>query len=145
MYLRDGSEPFPHMTEILGRCLGPANNEGNEMTQWILNINGQVAPRRYLRKLCQYELIKETEISKRSAFDAAIKLIHGDSFTVPKNEFEPNPQYAWDEEDHLIPVPEADAVDEKRTPINTSLLADTLSTSKVVLLHGESENLARVI
>ena len=102
-------------------------------------------PQRSLRKLRPDKLSKETEIAKRAAFDAAIKLIHGESCTVPEKKFEPNPQYAWDEEDHLIPVPEADAVDEKRTPINTSLLADTLSTSKVVLLHGESENLARVI
>ena len=44
VYARDGSEPFPHMTEILGHFLGPARNEGNELTQWILNINMQVVP-----------------------------------------------------------------------------------------------------
>ena len=64
---------------------------------------------------------------------------------MPEKEFEPNSQDDWDEEDHLIPVPEADVVDEKGTPINISSLADTLITSDVVLPHGESENLARVI
>ena len=111
VYARDGSEPFPYMTEILGVCLGPAKNEVNEMMQWILNINRQVLPRRYIRTLRPYELSKEAEIANRAVFDAAIKLIHGYSFTVTEKEFEPNPQYFWYEEDHPIPVPEADAVD----------------------------------
>ena len=64
---------------------------------------------------------------------------------MPEKEFEPNPQDAWDEEDHPIPVPEADAVDEKVMPINTSSLDDTLITAEVILLHEEIENLARVI
>ena len=29
VYARDGSETFPCMTEISGRCLIPENNEGN--------------------------------------------------------------------------------------------------------------------
>ena len=78
LYARDDSEPFPHITEILGRCLGPTKNEGNEMTQCILKINGQVVPRRYLRKPRPYDPRKETAISKRAAFDATIKMIHGD-------------------------------------------------------------------
>ena len=96
------------------------------MTQWILNIHGQVVPQISLRNLHPDELRKETEIAKRASFDAAIKLIHGDSFTMNGKEFEPNPQDSWDEEDHLIPVPDYDVVDEKVTPINTSSLADTL-------------------
>jgi hypothetical protein len=28
----------------LGRCLGPAKNEGNAMAQWILKENGRVVP-----------------------------------------------------------------------------------------------------
>ena len=51
VYARDGYESFTHMTEILGLCLGPAKSEVNEMTQWIININGQVVPRRSLSKL----------------------------------------------------------------------------------------------
>ena len=115
------------------------------MTQWIPKINGQVVPQRSLRKLRPDELSKETEIAKRAEFDAAIKLIHGDSFIVPEKEFEPNPQDSWDEEDHPIPVPEADAVYIKGTPINTRLMSDTLITAEVVLPHGENENLARFI
>ena len=144
-YARYGSEPFPQMTEILVSCLGTERNEGNEMTQWILNINRHVVLVRYLCKIHQDELSKETEISTRYAFDASIKLIHGDSFTVLDKDFEPNPQDAWDGEDHPILVLEVDAVDETGTPINTSSLDDTLINAQVVLPHGKSENLARVI
>ena len=65
------------MTEILGHCLGPARNEGNEMTQWILKINRQVVSRRSLRKLRLDDLSKDMEVAKRAAFDASINLIHG--------------------------------------------------------------------
>ena len=136
VYARDGSELFSRMTEILLRCLGPTKNEGNEMTQWILKINRKVLTRRSLRKLHPDEMSKETDIAKRSSFDVAIKMICGDYFTVPEKEFEPNPKYAWDGEDHPIPFPEADVLDEKVIPINTSSLADTLITSEVVLPHG---------
>ena len=84
VYARDGSETFPHVAEVLGLCLVPANNEGNKMAQWLLNINGQVVPRRYLGRLRLYGLISEVEISKRVAFNAQIKLSHGKSFTVPR-------------------------------------------------------------
>ena len=142
---RDGSEPFSHMTEVLGRCLGPAKNKGNETTQWILKINRQVVPWTYLRKFRPDEMSKETTISKRAVFDAAIKLTHGDSFPIPEKDFQPNPQDAWDEEDHPIPVPEADAVDSRGTPINTSSLADTLITAEVLLPNGKSEHRTGVI
>ena len=84
VYSRDVSEPFPHLDEVLGRCIGQENNEGKKMSQWVLNINGQVVPRRYLGRLRLYGLISEVEISKRVAFNAQIKLSHGKSFTVPR-------------------------------------------------------------
>ena len=56
VYARDGSEPFPHMAEVLGRCLVPENNKGKEMTQWVLDINVQVLPWRYLRRIRPDEL-----------------------------------------------------------------------------------------
>ena len=48
VYVRDGLEPFPLMTEVLGRCLVLDKNEVNEMAQWVLNINGKVVPQRSL-------------------------------------------------------------------------------------------------
>ena len=81
------------------------------MTQWVLNINGQVIPRRYLRRLRPDELSSEVKITKRAGFYAQIKLSHGNSFTVPAKDSMPNTQYSWDEEDRPIPILEADAMD----------------------------------
>ena len=49
---KDFSEP----AEDLGRCLVPSNNEGNEMCQSVLQMNGQVVPRRSLCRIRTYEL-----------------------------------------------------------------------------------------
>ena len=145
VYARDGSETFPHVAEAFGLCLVPANDEGNKMAQWLLNINGQVVPRGYLRRLQADELISDVEISKRAAFDAQIKIIHGNSFTVPATEHTKNPQYLWDEEDRPIPIPEADTMDEKGTPLSPISIADTLIHAEFVLPCGESDNFAKVI
>ncbi len=36
IYFREYSASFPFQKEQLGRCLGPARNEGNDMSQWVL-------------------------------------------------------------------------------------------------------------
>ena len=36
VYFREATAKFPFPAHVLGRCLGPANNEVNEMTQWFL-------------------------------------------------------------------------------------------------------------
>ena len=51
VYARDGLEPFPQMAEALSHFLGPANNEGNKMTQWVLKINGKVVHWISLRRM----------------------------------------------------------------------------------------------
>ena len=74
-----------------------------------------------------------------------IKISHSDSFTVPEKYHTPNPQDPWDEEYRPIPIPEADAMDEKRTSLSPNSIADTLINSGVFLPHGYSYNLAKVI
>ena len=49
--------PFP--AHALGRCLGTAKNEGNEMTQWVLKQNGKIVPRRTMRRLTPEEWARE--------------------------------------------------------------------------------------
>ena len=106
------------MAEVIGCCLGLAKNEGNEMTQWVLNINGKVVPRRSLHRMRPDELSSEVYIAKQTNFDAQIKLSHGNSFTVPAKELTSNPQDTWDKQDCPIPIPEADKMDEKGTPLS---------------------------
>ena len=43
-YYREQMAAFPHNREVLGRVLGPACGEGNEMAQWVLKANGKVVP-----------------------------------------------------------------------------------------------------
>ena len=50
-YFRDQTTAFPNNKEVLGRVLGPARGDGNEMSQWSLKANGRVVPRRSLRPL----------------------------------------------------------------------------------------------
>ena len=99
------------MAEVLGRCLVPANNEGNEMTQWVFKINRKVVPQRSLRRMQHDELSSDVEIEKWAAFDAKIRISYGKSFTVPAKEHTLNHQDPWYEEDYPIPIPEADAMD----------------------------------
>ena len=109
VYYREQSASYPHMKEYLGRCLGPAKNEGNKMAQWILKPNGQVVPRRSLRHLTAAELAPSNEIEarKRAQFDSCITQTLGDSFTLPpiskqpKSEPGNNPQDE-DFEDHEL-------------------------------------------
>ena len=72
-YFRDKKSRSPYNQEILGKVLGPAKGEGNEMTQWVLKANGRVIPRRSCRPLSTAELHSEIEKRKRSCFDKLIE------------------------------------------------------------------------
>ena len=53
------------------------------MAQAILTIKGTVVPRRTVTKLTIEELNSPTELTKRIAFDEAIRLKLGDSMSLP--------------------------------------------------------------
>ena len=63
-YYRDHTNKFPFGKEVLGRVLGPARGEGNEMAQRILKSNVQVVPRRIHRPLQVAERHSPVEIKK---------------------------------------------------------------------------------
>jgi hypothetical protein len=71
----DSTQNFPHQKECLGGCLGPAKNEGNEMTNWVLTKSGKVISGRTLRPLTAGELAVTNiaEVEKRAEFTAAIR------------------------------------------------------------------------
>ena len=87
---------FPFNKEILGRVLGPAKGEGNEMAQWVLKGNGNVVPRRTLRLLRVEELNSKTEIRGRNLFDLLIERRWGTSMNPPP-ETTPDDQDPYDE------------------------------------------------
>ena len=43
-YFRDNTNKSLFNREVLGRVLGPAKGEGNEMAQWTLKVNGKFVP-----------------------------------------------------------------------------------------------------
>ena len=109
IYYRDKGAGFPFLREVLGRVLGPAKGQGNEMAQWILKANGRVVPRRTVRPLTQPELDSVTEKEKRVTFTELITKRWGTSAipnkeTAEDKEEEEYPPYEdEDEQAHLIP------------------------------------------
>ena len=82
-YFQEHTAQFPHNQEVLGRMLGPAHGEGNEMAQWVLKANGLVVPRRSVCPLHQSEVHSPSEQSKHQAFDALIERRYGNSIIAP--------------------------------------------------------------
>ena len=143
-YYREKKNKFPFNQEVLGRVLGPARGEGNEMSQWILKANGNVVPRRSPRPLNSVELHDPDEIEKRKTFDALIERRWGTSINPPKvkdtqpsdtdDEFE---EYRdEDEEPRIIPDIE-DAVDANGRLLNQQPAYDKIINSEVQLQLGD--------
>ena len=76
---------YPYPSEHLGRCLGPAKNKGNAMSQHVLLSNGKVIPIQTLRSLTPAEVDSDLEKAKREEFDNNIRRLYGDSNSVPPN------------------------------------------------------------
>jgi hypothetical protein len=139
VYYRDQQAAFPFQKECLGRCLGPARNEGNVMANWILTQKGTVIPRRSLRRLTADEKSDSNKVEglKRASFTADITAKLGDSVKLP-----PTPLPAWTEPDwndepygdDTIPEHEpfeADLVDAAGKPIMMHSLTDALINAEV--------------
>ena len=67
-YYCDHNAGFPFQQEFLGRVLGPAKVEGNEILQWIFKVNGLVVPHRTDVPLTNTQLNSETNKNKRTIF-----------------------------------------------------------------------------
>ena len=141
-YFREQKEKFPFNKEILGRVLGPAKGEGNEMAQWILKANGRVVPRRSSRPLKPAEIHSPTELKKREIFDGLIEKRWGTSIKPPndsRNDDEPEFEEYEDSEEQARKVPEVeDVVDTNGRLLNQNPAYDKLINAEVALQLGES-------
>ena len=99
-YFRDHTAAFPQQKEVLGRVLGPAHGEGNEMCQWVLKANGKVMPRCTVQPLQTAEIHSPAQIKLHCNFDPLIERRHGSAINPPKP--------VADIKDH----PEGDDIDE---------------------------------
>jgi hypothetical protein len=146
-YYREHTAKFPFNREVLGRVLGPAKGEGNDMAQWILKANGNVVPRRTLRPLNTAELHSITEAKKRQIYDALIERRWGTSMSAPPDkpkdeEFE---EYQDDyEEPRIIPDIE-DMVDSGGRLLNQQPMYDRIINAEVQLQNGNELTTGKVV
>jgi hypothetical protein len=152
-YFREKKEKFPFNREVLGRVLGPAKGEGNEMAQWVLKANGQVVPRRTLRPLHVAEIHSPMEEKKREIFDKLIERKHGTAITPPKikemddsdNSEENWEEYEDDVEDPRVVPDIEDTVDKNGRLLNQQPAYDRLINAEVQLQLGEKILPAKVV
>ena len=150
-YFREQKELFPFNREVLGRILGPATGEGNEMAQWVLKANGQVVPRRTVRPLHVDELHSPQEIKKREIFDALIERRWGTSGSPPPiSQSKQSEDNTWDEyHDQDEParcIPEIeDVVDIEGKLLCQQPAYDRIINAEVLLQHGDKVQSAKVL
>ena len=119
------------------------------MNQWFLKQNGQIVPRRKMRRLTPEEWAQKIVIKKISEFNDAIKELYGDSFSLSDKTLK-NPQDEDDTDDltfdEVSPsIPEADIIDDQGRPLHPSSAAYMLMNAEVLLTKGEEKRLAKVI
>ena len=142
-YFREQSAKFPEGKEILGRVLGPARGQGNEMCQWVLKANGKVVPQRTTRPLHTDELHSPTEKRKREVFDELIERRWGTSINPPAENTPKDDEYVEysDDDEPVRTLPEIDeleeeaGVDEVGNSINQQPVYDKYLSAEVSLQH----------
>jgi hypothetical protein len=146
VYYRN-SGTFPEAKERLGRVLGPAKNEGSEMSQWVLTSKGTIVPRRTLRPLLPAELTAETEKRKRAIFDDLIMTKLGSALSSPSKP--PPSDYVPYADGELDPPPlhelDEDPVDNDGTAVFEKPITDHLINAELSLPQGENLKSAKVI
>jgi hypothetical protein len=147
-YFRDHGAGFPFNKEVLGRVLGPARGEGNEMAQWILKSNGQVIPRRSLRPLKVEETHSDREKDMRRIFDRLIERRWGTAMTPPNctttDTEDPYDEYEDDDEAARVLPDIEDTVDAKGKLLNQMPAYDQILNAEVSLQLGDDMALGKV-
>ena len=135
-YREESNNLFPKQKELLGRVLGPSKNEGNKMAQNILNVHGNVLPRRSLRCLTQAEMNSPTEKRKRDDFDRIIKDKLGDSLTLPPKTVTHDSEPGEEDEDWIDQVIDEDPTNGVEDASLEHSLLDTFIHAEVMLPHN---------
>lgn len=149
-YYREKTAQFPNPQEVLGRVLGPARGEGNEMAQWVLKANGRVVPRRSCRPLRTAEIHSPTELKKRQTFDELIERRHGTSINPPKpkptdesNESPEDDDRSSDTDDEVTPDVE-DIVDSTGRLLDQQPYYDKLINAEIMLQQDDKVQMGKV-
>jgi hypothetical protein len=136
-YYREHTASFPNQQEVLGRVLGSARGEGNEMCQWVLKGNRKVH--------------SEVEIQKRKVFDELIERRHETSINPPKpmkGESDTKEPDDADGEADTEPAGELpdieDILDSTRKVLNQQPMWDKLINAEIILQQGDKLQLGKV-
>ena len=149
-YFRDHKNRFPFNREVLGRVLGPAKGEENEMFQWILKANGNAVPRRSSRPLKPEEVHSEQERMKRKIFDNLIVRRWGSSVNPPAttqpdpDEFDDFDEYEDDDEEARVVPDIEDTVDANGKLFNQQPVYDQIINAEVSLQMGDDMTTGKV-
>lgn len=132
-YFREHTAAFPFPQEVLGRVVGPARGEGNEMTQWLLKANGNVVSRRTVRPLREEE--KRHPVIKRQQedFDAFIEKRFGTSWKSKIDEDDEDLIMLDEEVDELFAPPVQEATDVLGKSINQQPLWDKMLQREIAM------------
>ena len=150
-FIEKASIQLPYLREQLGRVLGPSRNEGKVMAQAILKSNRECVTRRTARPLTGEEWVKESEMQKRNAFDAAIQKKFGDSMTivtVAQSEVEDedlNPiEFMREPDDTDAETFAEDSIDDDGN-VAAETLSDVMLNAELQLMSGDKAMNAKVI
>jgi hypothetical protein len=139
------------LKEVLGRVLGPAKGEGNNMAQWILKAKGNVVPRRTHRPLKTEKIHSEQEHEKQKVFEALIARRWGTAINPPTTDTEHSDssdneleEYADDDESARVIPKIEDYVDANGRLFNQMPAYDRILNAKLSLQTGEEMTFGRV-
>ena len=147
-YYREHTAGFPFNKEVMGRILGPARGEGNEMAQWVLKANGRVVPRRTTRPLNDAELCSSSEVEKRQVFDQLIMARLGSSVNLPRvalDEITDLDPYEDDEEEPIVMIETEDVVDASGRLIDQQPAYDKMINAEIQLQQEQQPTMGKVV
>ena len=128
---------YPFSSWQLGRCLGPARNQGSGMCQHVMTDKGNVMPIQTLRRLLPTENNSPFESEKRIEFDKYIHKRFGDPFKSPDEPVDIPDEYDWEYYcEEKSSIPETDEYADYAAYINAEVLLPQ---------NGEHMRAARVI
>ena len=151
VYFWDQKQSWPLARKRLGRVLGPARGQGNEMCQYIMDERGNIIPRRTLRKLRVDELHSKDEESKRDIFTALITKRYGSTFQpqfAPRRKnasaAEAMEYYTDGDEESRECLEQEDVTDHNGKLLNQQPMYDVLLHSELLVQNGDNYEVGKV-
>ena len=125
---------FPYQSEKLGRCLGPSNDAGSGMAQYVLTDKGTLITIQTRRLPTPAEMNSPTETKKREIFKNLITMKFGNSSLPPPNWNEKNKPRSDNDIDDDAVIVKAD----KELVVHNISVLDISEYYKYMLLYVDN-------